>query len=185
MARALFVADFAARALVKIKFVSLAGTQLDNCVLRTGSVTPVTLKTISAREASLGFEQSFGLRKVLHYLVETCTTSFNGQTVLLHLRRIRPIPEMQTLVADNFVARRAHVFRVFQKRIDMPGCMFAMTDGNRHGTFARHHVTARENALVTGHHVVVDDDGMIPFKLDTGHRLEKGRVGILTQGEDE
>ena len=38
---------------------------------------------------------------------------------------------------------------------------------------------------VTGHHVFVDFDGVVPLEFNVGDRLEKRRIRILTQGQNQ
>ena len=74
---------------------------------------------------------------------------------------------------------------ILEEGIDVTCGMFAMPDGDRHRPIAGHHVAAGENTRMTGHHVVVDDNGVIPLKLDARYRFEERRVGVLADSEDQ
>ena len=72
-----------------------------------------------------------------------------------------------------------------QPGVDRPRCLFAVTDRRRDGSFERDHVAAGEHTGGTCLHVRSYVDRAVLSKPYAGHILQKRRIRVLTEREDE
>src|SRR6185312_7970669 len=98
VARALLITNSAARTQVIIELIALAGPQLNDRALRTGTKTAIAFKTVAAGQAALRFKKHFFFCEPGFYLVEITGAQFGCQFRLLFFGSMGGIPAMQPFV---------------------------------------------------------------------------------------
>ena len=72
MAGALLITNCASGTFIIIIFIFLSGTELYNCVFRTGAIAAITFKTVSAGKAAAGFKKRVGLWQPPCNFIKVC-----------------------------------------------------------------------------------------------------------------
>ena len=92
---------------------------------------------------------------------------------------------MQFLEIDDVVSCRWFVAYVAQPGVDVPGCALAVTSGDRHRSFIRHHVATGKDSGSARHHVLINDDRAISLELKTGNVLHEAGIHVLAESHDQ
>ncbi len=82
MDRTLVEAGSASGAELVVDFVALTWTELDDCILGAGTVAPIALEAVTAREASASLEQSIRRIQSLRHFAERRRSFIQRDAVL-------------------------------------------------------------------------------------------------------
>src|SRR5512132_369197 len=158
--------------------------ELQYRVVRTDAVAVVAGEAVAAGHAPPRLVERVGLVQALDDLLEGPAPPLDLELRLHGPRSVRVVPRVELVEGGELVLGRMAVGLAAEPAVDVARRLLAVPDADSDRPLGGHHVAAREDPRVPGHHVVPNLDDPVG-DLDALDTLEQREVGLLAQGEDD